>query len=240
MRLEDPQLVELLAQRYVLGVQRGMARRRFASLIRARPEVRRRVNYWERRLTPLAWSLPPIQPSELVWQRLCRHLGIGPASSQPARRDGWKSAAAMFALVAMVTAVGWWRVASRPPEVVTETVIEHVPEDVAVALVSDAAGQPLWLARIAPDSAELLVRTVNDVEARPDNDYQLWALTDAGVPVSLGLLPQTGQRSVSLSDAALAAIADSSTVAVSLEPQGGSPESTPTGPVLYTAALLAP
>lgn len=28
--------------------------------------------------------------------------------------------------------------------------------------------------------------------------------------------------------------------AVSLEPPGGSPESVPTGPVLYTAALLAP
>lgn len=123
---------------------------------------------------------------------------------------------------------------------VTETVVERVPERVAVALVTDAAGEPLWLARIAPDSAELVVRTVSDVEAEPDNDYELWALTEAGVPVSLGLLPQSGQSAVPLNAAVLAAIADSSTLAVSLEPQGGSPEPVPTGPVLYTAALLTP
>ncbi|MEX0708146.1 MAG: anti-sigma factor [Woeseia sp.] len=66
------------------------------------------------------------------------------------------------------------------------------------------------------------------------------ALTDAGVPVSLGLLPQSGARTLSLDDAALNALATSSTLAVSLEPLGGSPQPVPTGPVLYTAALLAP
>jgi anti-sigma-K factor RskA len=98
----------------------------------------------------------------------------------------------------------------------------------------------LWLTRIAQDSRELTVHVVSDVEVRPDNDYELWALTDAGVPVSLGLMPQTGERTVALGDSALDALETSSTLAVSLEPLGGSPEAVPTGPVLYTAALLAP
>jgi anti-sigma-K factor RskA len=135
---------------------------------------------------------------------------------------------------------GWWRAAQKPPEVVTETVIERVPEEVAVALVSNEQGEPLWLTRIAQDSRELTVHVVSDVEVRPDNDYELWALTDAGVPVSLGLMPQTGERTVALGDSALDALETSSTLAVSLEPLGGSPEAVPTGPVLYTAALLAP
>ncbi|MDZ7769103.1 MAG: anti-sigma factor [Woeseiaceae bacterium] len=140
----------------------------------------------------------------------------------------------------MATGVGWWQATQQPPEIVTETVIERVPEQVAVAVVSSDAGQPLWLARIAPLSGQALVRAVNEVEARADNDYELWALTDAGVPVSLGLLPQSGARTLSLDDAALNALATSSTLAVSLEPLGGSPQPVPTGPVLYTAALLAP
>lgn len=60
------------------------------------------------------------------------------------------------------------------------------------------------------------------------------------MPVSVGLLPQSGEATLSLSDEALEGLPLTSTVAVSLEPDGGSPEAVPTGPVLYTAALLAP
>lgn len=246
MTLDNPELVELLAQRYVLGTQRGAARQRFETLMKARADARRAVDYWEALLTPLAWSLDPVQPSELAWQRICRELGIGAGRSglQPPligkHSNRWAALAAAFGAIAVITAGGWWRAANRPPDIVTETIVERVPEAVAVAVVSDSEGQALWLTRIAPDSRELTVRVVNDVEQRPDNDYELWALTDAGVPVSLGLLPQSGRRIVILDDAAIVALASSSTLAVSLEPQGGSPQATPTGPVLYTAALLAP
>lgn len=243
MKLDDPQLIELLAQRFVLGTQRGAARRRFARLLAERADADRAVAWWETRLTPLAWGLEPVEPSELVWQRICRELGIGAersATKAPAGRNRWAAVAAMCAAIAIVAAGGWWRAASRPPEVVTETVIERVPAAVSVAVVSASDGRPLWLTRIAPASRELAVRVVNDVEQHPNNDYELWALTDAGVPVSLGLLPQSGRRTVALDDDAIAALASSSTLAVSLEPQGGSPQATPTGPVLYTAALLGP
>jgi anti-sigma-K factor RskA len=242
MKVENPELINLLAERYVLGVQHGAARRRFASIAAARPDVSNAIRYWEARLTPLAWSVQPMQPSELVWQRIRRELGIGKpsAGNAPPASGRWAALAAMFAFAALIMAGGGWRAAHRPPEVVTETVIEPVPESVAVALINGDDGQPLWLTRIAPLSGELSVRVVNDDEARPDNDYELWALTDAGVPVSLGLLPQAGERQLTLTTDALTALASSSTVAVSLEPPGGSPQPTPSGPVLYTAALLAP
>lgn len=243
MTLDNPQLIELLAQRFVLGTQRGAARRRFAALLQEREDARRAVDYWEARLTPLAWGLDPVEPSELVWQRIRRELGIGaaqPKARPSAGGNRWAAVAAACALLAVVTAGGWWRAANRPPDIVTNTVVERVPEAVAVAVVSDSDGRTLWLTRIAPGSRELTAQVVDGVDPRPDNDYELWALTDAGVPVSLGLLPQSGRRSVALDDAAIAALDSSSTLAVSLEPRGGSPEATPTGPVLYTAALLAP
>lgn len=241
MKVENPELIELLAQRFVLGTQRGAARQRFAALAKERPGIRRAIEYWEARLAPLAWELEPVKPSELVWQRICRELGIGRApSGSMSASNRWAAVAAMFAVIAIVTAGGWWRAASRLPETVTQTIIERVPEAVSVAVVSNGEGEALWLTRIAPASRELTVRVVNDVEQRPVNDYELWALTDAGVPVSLGLLPQSGRATAPLDDAAIAALATSSTLAVSLEPPGGSPEATPTGPVLYTAALLAP
>lgn len=243
MRLDNPQLVEMLAQRYVLGTQRGAARRRFAALISQRGDIRQAVTNWEQRLMPLVWNLEPVMPSELLWQRISRDLGIDEATARrlPRTSSGiWPAIAAAFALLAVIMAGGWWQAERRPPETVTETVIERVPERVAVALLASDEGEPLWLTRIAPASGELAVRVVGDVTTQPANDYELWALTDAGVPVSLGLLPQSGSLTLALSGAATTALERSSMLAVSLEPAGGSPEPVPTGPVLYTAALLAP
>ncbi len=68
--------------------------------------------------------------------------------------------------------------------------------------------------------------------------YELWILRDDGVPVSLGLLPQTGDASLTLSAAAVDGLQRGRTLAVSLEPPGGSPEPAPTGPVLFTTAIV--
>lgn len=239
MTLDNPQLVELLAQRYVLGTQRGAARRRFAALISQRGDIRQAVTNWEQRLLPFVWDLEPVMPSDLLWQRISRELGIDTTRRLPGFGI-WPAIAATFALLAVIMAGGWWQAEQRPPETVTETVIERVPERVAVALLTSGEGEPLWLTRIATASSELAVRVVGDVTAQPANDYELWALTDAGVPVSLGLLPQSGSLTLALGNAATTALERSSSLAVSLEPAGGSPEPVPTGPVLYTAALMAP
>lgn len=246
MNFGDPALVDLLAQRYVLGSQHGAARRRMTSLIQRRGDVKNAVARWEERLSPLAWRLVPIAPSELVWQRICRELGIGrdrSAEKAPSTAGVWTAAAASFA-AAVIMAVGWWNATQQPPEIVTETVVETVVEtlvaDVSVAVVVSDDGQPLWLTRITPATAELTARAIGAVDAQANNDYELWALTDAGTPVSLGLLPQTGEATLTLDPDALLALNTTSTLAVSLEPLGGSPQPTPTGPVLFTAALLAP
>ena len=204
MRLQSAELVELLAQRYVVGTQQGAARRRFASLIQQRADVREAVARWEQRLVPLAWELEPITPSDLLWQRIVRQTGAGEVRSpriSVAGRGVWRGLAAACAMLAIFEA--------------------------------------LWLTRIGNTSGELAVRVVGNVLAQPGNDYQLWALTEAGVPVSLGLLPQSGSLTISLGSAERAALERSSTLAVSLEPPGGSPKAVPTGPVLYTAPLLA-
>lgn len=242
MRLQSAELVELLAQRYVVGTQQGAARRRFASLIQQRADVREAVARWEQRLVPLAWQLEPMTPSDLLWQRIVRQTGAGEVRSprtSGAGRGVWRGLAAACAMLAIFMAGGWWNAEQRPTKIVKQTVIERVTEQVSVALVASEDGEALWLTRIGDTSGELAVRVVGNVLAQPGNDYQLWALTDAGVPVSLGLLPQSGSLTISLGSEERAALERSSTLAVSLEPPGGSPKAVPTGPVLYTAPLLA-
>ncbi|MEX0281706.1 MAG: anti-sigma factor, partial [Arenibacterium sp.] len=66
-----------------------------------------------------------------------------------------------------------------------------------------------------------------------DRVFELWVITDDGVPRSVGTFDQAGQLPL-LGDASLR---EGTLLAVSLEPQGGSPTGAPTGPVLATGVL---
>lgn len=243
MNYRNAQLLDTLTQRFVLGTLSRRARRRFNRLVDEDNEIAAGVYALEDDLLPLAWSLQPVAPSQLVWQRICRSTGIGrseQATNTSPARGPWAIAASVLLAAVLASTYGWWQETQQPPERVTETVTEYLAVEPAVGVVADANGNSLWVARIYPDlqRADLVVAT--EPEQQPGNDYELWVLRDDGVPVSLGLLPQSGERQLSLSAAAVDALGSGDVLAVSLEPLGGSPAAVPTGPVLYTAALLAP
>ncbi len=235
MNYHDSERLEALAHRFVLGTMTRRARRRFDRLIDEDAHIAGRVLALEAQLLPLAGSLEPVQPSDLVWQRIVRQIG-GDKPAAPASASRWPLVAAAMFIGLMVSTVGWWRQGAQPPQVVVET----VPTDPAVGVLTDAGGDTLWVARIYPDlqRADIAVETPPD--SQPANDYQLWILRGDGVPVSMGLLPQTGDRQLNLTPGALDALGSGNLLAVSLEPLGGSPQAVPTGPVVYTAALLNP
>ena len=240
------ELLDALSQRYVAGTMSYRARRRFQDVMAGHPEARDTVLGWEELLAPLALSLKPVKPSELVWQRIARQIHprhSAPAAAAPRRRPALATAAVVLLAALVVTSSGWWQAANQPPEKVVEKVVEVVTRpvpDSAIVSVMGVPDTPLWVARIYPNAKQLQIAVNSPPEAQPNKDYELWTLKDDGTPVSLGLLPTSGSVTLALSDDRLSAIAESSMLAVSLEPLGGSPESVPTGPVLYTAQLLMP
>jgi len=70
-------------------------------------------------------------------------------------------------------------------------------------------------------------------------DLELWAIKPGGKPISLGLVPAVGKGRIQLSEAQRALLTAPLTLAVSLEPHGGSPTGQPTGPVLYQGQLAS-
>ncbi len=60
-------LLDHLARSYALGTLHGAARRRFAKLVATSREARQSVA-WSEPLNALAVSIPPLQPSQAVWQ----------------------------------------------------------------------------------------------------------------------------------------------------------------------------
>lgn len=221
MRYDDPQLLEALAREYVIGTLHGPARARFARVLTNSLTARRAVLDWERRLVPLAAAVPPVEPPPHAWTNV--ETAIGARTTRPAPGAGiWRALAAGLAALAVLLAgvyVGQQRIEQAQ----------------YVAVIADQA-TPVWVLQVFAE--ELRVSTINARPVPATNSYELWMVPTGGAPpVSLGLIPATGNAALPLSAPALAVLAQSSALAVSLEPAGGSPTGQPTT-VIFTAPLL--
>ncbi|MEA2993575.1 MAG: hypothetical protein QOD40_2495 [Alphaproteobacteria bacterium] len=125
----------------------------------------------------------------------------------------------------------------RPPVRVVEVVKETQPARLVAVLQKDASG-PAFLLTVDTKSRTLTMRRVT-AEQEPGKSYELWLVSDRyPAPRSLGVV-ETGE----FTQRPLLAAYDpdtvnSATYAVSLEPEGGSPTGSPTGPVLFTGKLV--
>jgi anti-sigma-K factor RskA len=228
MRYDDPRLLDSLAREYVIGTLHGRARRRFARVLSSSLVARRAVASWERQLTPLAKSVRPVQPPSETLRRIQAAIGLRTAKAPAAFSGPWAALAAALALVAI--GFGSLYFTQRPV----------VEQPTYVAVISDAATGPVWLMQAYAAAQSLRVTTVNPRPVPAGNSYELWMIPNGAnaQPVSLGLIPGAGNAALGLNAAQLAVLANTSTLAVSLEPAGGSPTGLPTGPVIFTAPLL--
>ena len=109
-------------------------------------------------------------------------------------------------------------------------------EFVAVFQKDDAS--PAFLLTFDLDKRQLTVRRVG-AEAQAGKSYELWLVSDKFQgPRSLGVIG-TGAYTVRQPAAEYdPVVINRATYAISLEPEGGSPTGSPTGPVLYHGRLL--
>ena len=232
MRL-DAERTEALAAEFVLGTLRGRARRRFASMALADPKVGAAIRRWEDSLTPLAERIAPVQPPERVWSAIASRLEPRRAeSAHEAGRGFWSSLAFWrgFGLLAgglasALLAAFLWMAPHRA---------ETEPRFVSVLVGADAV--PRMVISLH-ERAELRVKTVKPWGGMEDKSLQLWALGKDGVPRSLGLVANEGESRIRL-PAADGPVATATTLAISLEPRGGSPTGLPSGPVLCSGAIV--
>jgi anti-sigma factor ChrR (cupin superfamily) len=87
---------ESLAGDYVLGTLSGPELAEFEANLARHPELQRHVVAWERRLTPLAATLPAVEPRASVWDAIEAALdAAGPPATVTVRaREGeWRTLA---------------------------------------------------------------------------------------------------------------------------------------------------
>jgi anti-sigma-K factor RskA len=219
MKSANRELVDRLAAEYVLGTLRGRARRRFERWL-VSPQVGQIVKAWEERLAGLEPPLDRVAPPTTAWRGIENRLELRSLGRRPAMR--WL---AMAASLLFFATIGFFAI--RDPQ---------LPATQIASIQADAQ-TIYWRVELLGDNQELAVHVQNAHELEAGKALELWILPAQGNPVSLGLLPTSGEARRPLTAAQRAALAGAKQLAVSLEPSGGSPTGLPTGPVLHVAAL---
>jgi len=234
MNIRDkPQLCDKLAAEYVLGTLRGGARRRFERYLRDDVVLQRLTAEWQERLMPMAEFTGAQTPRGQVWRAIERRLGLGQTQNRAQKRahaawQFWRTESLTFwrslslvSLAAALLMVG----------VLRSTLVEAPQVDLVATLIDDKARTALLLTADS-ERRVFTARLVENAPVAPDKSLQLWAVPKEGAPRSLGVIPPEGAIELPLTGSAVGD--DIATLAVSLEPRGGSPGAGgPTGPILY-------
>ena len=219
-----PELRERLAAEYALGTLRGRARERLKRWLRDDPELAREVAQWEARLAPMASAVAPVTPPRRVWKEI-----EGRLAPKAARTSSlWKA----LGLVASGAAAALLVVAVlfRPPAA--------MPASYIAVLSDPKTNQPVLVATAERGETVLRVNTLDPAIHVAGRSLELWALPKGGAPRSLGLVSSGERNNIKLATVADKSLGDVPALAISLEPQGGSPTGQPTGPVLYTGPCV--
>ncbi len=228
---KSPERVEILAAEYVLGSLKGPARLRFEGWMMESGRVRQEVWFWEQQLGALSTAAQPETPPLRVWSDIQRRLW--PEQATMAERATGKA--------------GWfwsgWGLISTAAAIVFAVMLQQQPSFVqdrsllAGAIIKADVSDPLWLLSETGSGNLLKLRSVAAGSAEPGKDYELWVVPEDGQPLSLGVVPASGTHQMALSNDAKSSLESSRTLAMSLEPEGGSPTGSPTGPILHVARL---
>lgn len=207
---------DMLAAEYALGTLRGGARIHFQKRLAAEPDLAARVAYWQEMLSTLDSHLAPVHPPETVWKRIALDLPPKKPLRQSRSYLGWMVAASLAA----VTVVTWY--STRTPELAPLMVLNDAQQHGQWIVSADNSRQYLSITPLRP----------NAIAAQ--NSLQLWLIPAGKAPISLGLVHSDVPTRVAIRNNTLTPDA---MIAISLEPEGGSPTGLPTGPVLYSGKI---
>lgn len=223
------QRIEYLAAEYVLGSLTGGARRRFERWMIDSHQVRQEVWFWEAKLGDLGSAVPTQEPPSSVWTAIEQRLWATDRSASKSRTGWlWPTWSALASMASVVMLVLWLAAPNVPTDATPR---------LAGAVLEEHAQSPLWVISERGDDMQLNLRTVAASQAAAGKDYELWIVPKEGAPISLGVIPVGGTATVALTPVTRAALQESRTLAISLEPQGGSPTGAPTGPILHMTRL---
>jgi anti-sigma-K factor RskA len=229
-RTNGPEDRTPVAAEYVLGVLGAQERRDFELRLQREPALAREVEFWEARLGDLASDVRPVAAPAYVWNRI--EAAVAADANGSSSRGGvwqnlvfWRWAAIGSSAVAAASLLALTYLAGTPS-----------PEQPLIARLDMGGGQAGFVAAIDPAHNGLVIvpASVTNVNQRV---LELWLIAPGNPPRSLGLIEPGRAVHIDLPSDLTRRVSTDATLAVSIEPPGGSPTGLPTGPVIANGKL---
>jgi anti-sigma-K factor RskA len=221
----SPEAHDARIAEYALGTLSGDERAAFEAELARDENLRRAVATWSERLQPLADSVTPVAPPLALRDRVLTRIG-GTRDTERFSIVRWLAwtfgASAVGAAVAVALVFIF---TPQPPELGGYAMLhEQTRSDSVVVFQIDK-------------DRRKIVMLANAQGAGAGKDYELWVLPPGKNPVSLGVLKAGERIERPIDDMRAALVQPGTTLAISLEPTGGSASGAPTGPVLFTGVF---
>ena len=221
---------KLIAAEYVLGVLGADERREVERRLAQDPALASEVAFWEERLGVLADAVTPVTPPQHTWSRIEAAIPAAAAARPTSlwqsltfwRGFGIASATLAAASIAAFAYFGFVP-AARPP---------------LMATLAGSRGQPNFVAAVTATGDTLVVVPATLLTNDP-RAIELWLILPNQRLRSLGLIQPGEPIRLTIPPDLAGHLTADATLAVSLEPPGGSPTGQPTGPVIASGKLTS-
>lgn len=225
------------AAEYALGVTTAEQRREAERRMASDPAFAGLVSAWDERFAPLIDAIPEKTPPRVVWMRIAAQLGLAPVKPTAwSNINLWRGATAAFGVAAAAAVVV---LLAYPKTVVTPVPTPPVPTQDAsltsVGLLKGEEGPASFVVTLDRANRRLTIAPISGASPT-DRTFEMWVLPQGQNPISLGVMD--GKEVVTIdTDKLIGPDGTRATLAVSVEPLGGSPTGLPTGPVVASGQL---
>lgn len=232
MTSDDQILAAELALGLLDGAEHAAARQRLLT----DPDFAAETAWWQDRFASLAHGAVPAQPPGGLLARIEARLNQAPPVGAARRWPWFADGALTGVLVASLAALLLMpdaRVIERVRERVVEVPVAAPPP--LVAVLAPGEGTDLEPVAAVYDPQTRTLRLTATITVPEDRAAELWRIGSDNVPRALGLLTANSRGTIRIEDAALQ---PDETIAISIEPVGGSPTGQPTGEVIAAGPLV--
>lgn len=226
---------QILAAELALDVLDGDERQAAVARVAADPAFAQEVDWWRTQLGGLLAEYGEAAPHDLVGARIAQTLEQRHPPVVAPRRVRWPWFAGGAAVGALAASLAALLLTPTP------TVLPPAPSTRPVsrpallaAAVAPAAGTTGAALPVVVDPAGQFLRVAIPPTIPAEHAAELWRIGADGVPRSLGILRATGATQLRVT----VSLHPGDTLAISIEPPGGSPKAGPTGPVVATGKLV--
>jgi anti-sigma-K factor RskA len=209
------------------------------ALARSDPQFAREAGRCAGRRSPLLEEVAEATPPSGTWERIAARIEpISPPRDAnnvvvlKRRVTLWRAYAGVA--TALAASLAWLLVTSAPP--VPQPAL---PQTAPMVATMAAPGSPAKLvATWSPAERILVVAAAVAPAAAPGHAHELWMIPAGGRPHAMGMMPREGAMRATLPVELAAQLREGVTLALSVEPEGGSPTGLPTGAVVAAGPLV--